>query len=245
MLTADSLPRAGGRVEGRRHAATLTVAGRADELPAGLPAAAVGDVQGDVEEREALELAGAGERADVDRVEADRRDELEDRGLGRRVVAGDVAVELDALGDRVGLVRGEQGVERLDDVRRRAAARRAPRRSTSSCRCPGRSAPNDIRLVDVDDGLAGDGVRDLGGDVRRRWRTGSASTTTSAAAAAASAFEAATARPVAAATLPASSGSREAMMTVWPARTERGGEGRADVAGADDGDVHWMDPPMA
>ena len=43
-----------------------------------------------------LELARAGERPDVDRVEADRLDEREDRALGVCVVAGDEAVELDA-----------------------------------------------------------------------------------------------------------------------------------------------------
>ena len=47
------------------------------------------------------------------------RDELEHGRLRVGVVGGDVAVELDALGDRVALVRGEQRVERLDDPRLR------------------------------------------------------------------------------------------------------------------------------
>ena len=47
---------------------------------------------------------------------------------------------------------------------------------------------------------------------------GTARTTTDAADAAV-AFEADTVAPVAAATAPASSGSREAIVTVWPART--------------------------
>ena len=101
---------------GAGHAAT----GR----PAGAPTSfqpdcqsAVGDVEGDVQEGQALELAGPGQRSDVDRFETDRAHELEHDRLGRGIVIGDVAVELDAVGDRVALVRGEQRVERLDDVR--------------------------------------------------------------------------------------------------------------------------------
>ena len=37
--------------------------------------------------------------------------------LAALVIAGDEPIELDAIGDRVGLVRGEERVERLDDVR--------------------------------------------------------------------------------------------------------------------------------
>ena len=72
MLTADSLPRAGA-MSTIGHAAAATVAGRPDELPAGLPVQPLlATLQGDVEEGQLLELARPDERPDVDRVEADR-----------------------------------------------------------------------------------------------------------------------------------------------------------------------------
>ena len=110
----------------------------ADELPAGLPAPAVGDIQRDVEEGEALELTGAGQRPDVDGIESDRS-QRESRTIccGLGIIGGDVAVELDSFGDRVALVPGEQGVERLHD-REPGGARQGPRRWSCSCPCRAR-----------------------------------------------------------------------------------------------------------
>ena len=70
---------------------------------------------------------------------------------------------------------------------------------------------------------------------------GMARTTTSAARAA-SAFEVATVEPVAAATAPASSGSRDAIDDVVAGSSEGGGQGLADVAGTDDRDIHGVGP---
>ena len=87
----------------------------ADELPAGLPGALVHDVEGHVQESEALELASTGEGPHIDGAQTDGPDELQDDGLGGLVITGHEAIELDALGDRVDLAAGEQGVEGLDD----------------------------------------------------------------------------------------------------------------------------------
>ena len=74
-------------------------------------------------------------------------------GLRRGVVARDVAIELDALGDRVDLVGGEQRVERLDDraPRQQLGERLRVRRRRVDLR-PIRAERDAIR--DVDDGLA-------------------------------------------------------------------------------------------
>src|SRR4051812_46965377 len=80
----------------------------ADELPARGPASAIADIDRDVEEGEAFELAGPRKHADVDGTKADGLDELEDGRTCRRVIACHVAVELDAVGDRVALIRREE-----------------------------------------------------------------------------------------------------------------------------------------
>src|SRR4051794_7481661 len=88
---------------------------RADKLPARGPASAVADVDRDVEEGEPFELAGPRKHPDIDGTKADGLDELEDGRACRRVVARDIAIELDAVGDRVALIRREECVECLDD----------------------------------------------------------------------------------------------------------------------------------
>ena len=156
--------------------------------------------------------------------------------LRRRVIGGDEAIELDAIGDRVGLVRGEQRVERLDDVRpgSRAASSSAFEGSVSIV---GPSAPNAIRLVTSTTGLPataspisaaivaalvnGDGEDDDVG-ARRRRRCSRRRPRA----------------PVAAATAPASLRFARGDDDVVTGPAERGGEGAADVAGSDDRDLH-------
>ena len=131
------------------------------------------------------------ERPDVDRVEADRLDEGEDRGLGVCVVAGDEAVELDAAGDRVALVRGEQRVERLDDAGAREERGEllgvrgggVDLRAVGAERHPVRGVHDDLaarRRRDLGRDLRGarerggedDDLGALGGGSRSRWRPG-------------------------------------------------------------------------
>ena len=188
----------------------------ADELPARLPRALVRDVEGHVEKGQCLELARPDQRTDVDRAESDGADELEDRRLGGRIVAGHEAVELEPVGRRVHLVTGEHGVERLDD--------RAVRENLGELLGVGG------RRVDVGAGLAErDAIRDIDHGLPAAgsaisWAMDSRSSnetarmTTSASADGLRRCCRRRAAPVAAATSAASCGSSEAMMTSWPAR---------------------------
>ena len=111
-----SLPRAGGGVEGARHAAALTVAGAPTSFQPDcqLPSFAMFTVMLRNARPSSWRARASGPTSTGSRpIEATS---CRTSALAVGVVAGDEAVELDALGDRVGLVRGEQGVERLDDV---------------------------------------------------------------------------------------------------------------------------------
>ena len=116
--------------------------GRADELPARLPGPAVDDVEGDVQEGEALELARPDERPDIDRVEPDRarraraprpwrrrRRRRRTRRAGRRSVMGsawfDAKSVLNAL---TTFASGQQRGERPRHSRRWCRSRARPRR---------------------------------------------------------------------------------------------------------------------
>ena len=80
----------------------------------------------------------------------------------------------------------------------------------------GPSAPNDIRFVASTTTVPTTALR-ISAAIASTLENGAAMTTIPASVAAAR-FDAATCTPVAAATEPASSGSRDAMTTVWPAR---------------------------
>ena len=68
---------------GAGHAAAVRVAGAPTSFQPDCQVPPLAMFRRDVEEGEALELAGAGQRSDVDRVEPDRRDEVEDRAPWR------------------------------------------------------------------------------------------------------------------------------------------------------------------
>ena len=96
--------------------------GGADEDEGRVPVAAGAQLKADVQPGHRLELAGAGQRADVDRAEADRADEAGDRGLRRLVVPGEQGVHGRPWVVGFAWTLGEQGVERLDDDAAGAAA---------------------------------------------------------------------------------------------------------------------------
>ena len=143
MLTARSLRRRRSSVSTDRHAATGTLAGAPTSFQPDCQVPPWAMLRVMFRNASPSSWRGATERADVDRVEADRADELEHRGLRGVVVAGDEPVELDAVGDRVRLVRGEERVERLDDVRASGSSAASSSALEEVVSISGPSAPND------------------------------------------------------------------------------------------------------
>ena len=182
------------------------------------------------------------ERPGVDRVEADRGDQLEHGGLGVGIVPGHEAVELDAIEDRIGLTRGEQGVERLHDVRLGQQRRELFRVGGGGVHLDAASAERHA-VAHVDDRLATDHLADLEGDLpgaRERDRQdheigcfGGEAGRDGGARAGRGGHVAGVMRI-----------ARRDDDLVAGMR-ERRGEGAADVAGTDDGDVHMSSAPCA